>query len=567
LGVTVGFVMLCHTALDRAALVARHWATHDCPVVIHVDKRVKRKAYDGLLQALADLPNVRFSGRHACEWGTWGIVAATQEAATIMLRQFPQVRHVYLSSGSCLPLRPVAELVRYLDERPRTDFIESVTTEDVGWTIGGLDVERFTLRFPFSWRKQRRLFDGYVRLQRRLRFKRRVPAGIVPHLGSQWWCLTRQTLSAILDSPEREEIDRYFRRVWIPDESYFQTLVRQVSAQVESRSLTLSKFDFQGKPHIFYDDHLQILRRSDCFVARKIWPHADRLYATFLSDDPGNQPAAEPNPGKIDRLFARAVERRTKGRAGLYMQSRQPNENWENGRTAAPYSVFEGFSDLFDNFEIWLGKATGTRVHGHLFAPDRVHFAGGDSVYNGAMSESPEMRDYNPKSFLTNLIWNTRGERQCFQFGPADNQALNQFIAGDSNAQISVISGAWAIPLFHSNRNFGDIRREAALLQKVEADYLAVLRSSWVKARVRIWTLAEFVENPMEPLQTIVDEISPRSLRRLTEAPRLADLTGFGQFLQNLRNQGMQPVLMGDFPTSGALPSGNARRGRPYLVK
>ncbi len=564
---TVGFVMLCHTALDRAAQVARHWATHDCPVVIHVDRRVKRKAYDGLLQALADLPNVRFSGRHACEWGTWGIVAATQEAATIMLRQFPQVRHVYLSSGSCLPLRPVAELVRYLDERPRTDFIESVTTEDVGWTIGGLDVERFTLRFPFSWRKQRRLFDSYVRLQRRLRFKRRVPAGIVPHLGSQWWCLTRQTLSAILDSPEREEIDRYFRRVWIPDESYFQTLVRQVSAQVESRSLTLSKFDFQGKPHIFYDDHLQILRRSDCFVARKIWPHADRLYATFLSDDPGNQPAAEPNPGKIDRLFARAVERRTKGRAGLYMQSRHPNENWENGRTAAPYSVFEGFSDLFDNFEIWLGKATGTRVHGHLFAPDRVHFAGGDGVYNGAMSDSAEMRDYNPKSFLTNLIWNTRGERQCFQFGPADSQALNHFIAGDSNAQVSVISGAWAIPLFHSNRNFGDIRREAALLQKVEADYLAVLRASWVKARVRIWTLAEFVENPMEPLQTIVDEISPRSLRRLTEAPRLADLTGFGQFLQNLRNQGMQPVLMGDFPTSGALPSGNSRRGRPYLVK
>lgn len=564
---TVGFVMLCHTALDRAAQVARHWATHDCPVVIHVDKRVKRKAYDGLVQALADLPHVRFSGRHGCEWGTWGIVAATQEAATIMLRQFPQVRHVYLSSGSCLPLRPVAELVRYLDERPRTDFIESVTTEDVGWTIGGLDVERFTLRFPFSWRKQRRLFDGYVRLQRRLRFKRRVPAGIVPHLGSQWWCLTRQTLSAILDSPERDEIDRYFRRVWIPDESYFQTLVRQVSAQVESRSLTLSKFDFQGKPHIFYDDHLQILRRSDCFVARKIWPHADRLYATFLSDDPGNQPAAEPNPGKIDRLFARAVERRTKGRAGLYMQSRQPNENWENGRTAAPYSVFEGFSDLFENFEIWLGKATGTRVHGHLFAPDRVHFAGGDGVYNGALSDSAEMRDYNPKSFLTNLIWNTRGERQCFQFGPADNQQLTHFMANDSNAQISVISGAWAIPLFHSNRNFGDIRREAALLQKVEADYLAVLRASWVKARVRIWTLAEFVENPMEPLQTIVDEISPRSLRRLTEAPRLADLTGFGQFLQNLRNQGMQPVLMGDFPTSGALPMGNNRRGRPYLVK
>ena len=564
---SVGFLMLCHTALDRAAQVAWHWATQGCPVVIHVDKRVRRKGYDGIVTALADLPNVRFSGRHACEWGTWGIVAATQESATIMLQDFPQVRHVYLSSGSCLPLRPVAELVRYLDERPRTDFIESVTTEDVGWTIGGLNLERFTMRFPFSWRKQRRLFDTYVRLQRRVGLKRRVPAGIVPHLGSQWWCLTRQTLSAILDNPDRAEIDRYFRHVWIPDESYFQTLVRQVSDQVESRSLTLSKFDFQGKPHIFYDDHLQILRRSDCFVARKIWPHADRLYDSFLSNDPSGQAAAEPNPGKIDRLFARAVERRTKGRAGLYMQSRHPNENWENGRTAAAYSVFEGFSDLFENFETWLGKAIGTRVHGHLFAPDRVHFAGGDSVYNGALCDSAAMRDYNPKSFLTSLIWNTRGERQCFQFGPGDNQDLIWFMAADANAQISVISGAWAIPLFHSNRNFGDIRREAAQLQKIEAEFLTILRASWVKARVRTWTLAEFVENPMEPLQTIVDEISPRSLRRLTEAPRLADLTGFGQFLQNLRNQGMQPVLMGDFPATGVLPLGANRRGRPYLVK
>ena len=564
---TVGIVMLCHTALDRAAQVARHWATRGCPVVIHVDKRVKRRTYDGLVKALADLTNIRFSGRHACEWGTWGIVAATQESSTIILRDFPGVRHVYLASGSCLPLRPVEEMVDYLAGRPRTDFIESVTTEDVGWTIGGLDLERFTLRFPFSWRKQRRLFDGYVKLQRRFGFKRRIPPGIVPHLGSQWWCLTRQTLSAILENPERAEIDRYFRRVWIPDESYFQTLVRQVSSNVESRSLTLSKFDFQGKPHIFYDDHLQLLRRSDCFVARKMWPHADRLYKTFLSDDAGNQAAAEPNPGKIDRLFAKAVERRTKGRAGLYMQSRHPNEHWENGRTAAAYSVFEGFTDLFDNFETWLGKATGTRVHGHLFATDRVQFAGGEKIYNGAMCDSAAMRDYNPTSFLTNLIWNTRGERQCFQFGPDDNQAMAQFIAGDPNAQISVISGAWAIPLFHSNRNFSDIRKEAARLQKVEAEFLIALRKPWVKARIRTWTLAEFVENPMEPLQTIVDEISPRAMRRLTEAPRLADLTGFGQFLQNLRNQGMQPVLMGDFPAGDDTRPSASRRGRPYLVK
>ena len=559
--------MLCHTALDRAAQVARHWAERGCPVVVHVDKRVTKPAYQGLFDALADLGNVQFSARHACEWGTWGIVAATQDAASLMLARFPEVRHVFLASGSCLPLRPVEELTAYLDTRPRTDFIESVTTEDVGWTIGGLDYERFTLRFPFSWRKQRKLFDGYVKLQRRVGFRRKIPAGIVPHMGSQWWCLTRQTLSAILESPDRAAIDSYFRKVWIPDESYFQTLVRQVSVNVESRSLTLSKFDFQGKPHIFYDDHLQLLRRSDCFVARKIWLHAEMLYDAFLTKAGQGQALAEPNPGKIDRLFTKAVERRTKGRAGLIMQSRFPHENWENGRTSAAYSVFQGFSEIFENFEPWLGKVAGTRAHGHLFAPDKVHFAGEDKIYNGSLSDSAELRDYNPRSFLTNLIWNTRGERQCFQFGPNDNQTISWFMACDPNAQISVVTGAWAVPLFQSNANFSDIRRQAALLQKVEQEHLTILRSAFAKARVRIWSLADFVENPMEPLQSVIDEISPRAMRRLTEAPRLADLTGFGQFLQNLRNQGMQPVLMGDFPVDFGQPNATRRRGRPYLVK
>ena len=119
---------------------------------------------------------------------------------------------------------------QYLQARPRTDFIESVTTRDVGWTVGGLDIERFTLRFPFSWRTHRRLFDAYVKLQRRVGLRRRIPSDIVPHLGSQWWCLTRRTLSAILEDPDRTAHDAYFRHVWIPDESYFQTLVRRYSS-------------------------------------------------------------------------------------------------------------------------------------------------------------------------------------------------------------------------------------------------------------------------------------------------------------------------------------------------
>jgi uncharacterized protein DUF5927/core-2/I-Branching enzyme len=564
---SVGIVMLVHNAFDRAEQVARHWAAAGCPVVIHIDKAVPRRAHDAFVAALSDLKDVHFSPRKRCEWGTWGIVAASQGAAELMLSRFPKVRHVYLASGSCLPLRPVQELIDYLEDRPQTDFIESATTADVPWTVGGLDEERFTLRFPFSWRRNRYLFDRAVEMQRLLRLKRRMPRGIVPHMGSQWWCLTRRTLSAILQDPDRPTYDKFFRHVWIPDESYFQTLTRLYSSKIESRSLTLSKFDFQGKPHIFYDDHLQLLRRSDCFVARKIWPHADRLYQAFLTDSTGALKKTEPNPGKIDRIFAKAVERRTRGRAGLYMQSRFPNEDWENGVTAAPYSVFQGFAEIFEDFEHWLSRASGGRVHGHLFAPDRVHFADGQTALNGALSDNPVLRDHNASAFLTNLIWNTRGERQCFQFGPMDNQDINWRVAKDPNAHISVITGAWAVPLFRSNLDFADIRRLAAKLQKTESTHMDMLHSPYTKARVRVWTMADFIEAPMEPLQEILDEIGRPRLRRLSEAPRMVDLDGFGQFLQNLKNQGMHPYLVGDFPVARGGSADAKPSPKPYLVK
>jgi hypothetical protein len=230
--------------------------------------------------------------------------------------------------------------------------------------------------------------------------------------------------------------------------------------------------------------------------------------------------------------------------------------------------MFQGFAELFEDFEPWLARMTGARVHGHIFAPERAEFADGAHIVAGALSDSAALRDANPKAFLTNLIWNTRGERQCFQFGPRDNQKINWTIAKDPNAQISVISGAWAVPLFRSNRDFAELRAEAAHLQAVEAAHLKVLRSPWTKARIRIWSMAEFVEAPMEPLQTILDELGSRHPARLSEVPRMTDLDGFGRFLQNLKNQGMHPYLMGDFPVEPSAPRRPPKPPRkPYVVR
>jgi len=552
-GARPGFILLAHTALDRAAQVARFWATQGAPTVVHVDARVPGAAFDGFRDSLKDLPGIRLAPRRRCDWGTWSLVAAMQDAGAALLDD-PGVTHVYAASGACLPLRPLADLAGYLDRYPDTDFVESVRLEDVNWTKGGLSDERFTLHFPLGFKRSKWLFDRLVDAQRALRIRRRIPDGLAPHLGSQWWCLTRATLAAILSDPRRRALDRYFRLTWIPDESYFQTLARVHARRIESRSLTLGKFDHQGKPHVFYDDHLQLLKRSDCFVARKIWPGAGRLYDHFLTERAPSD--AEPQPSRIDRHFARATEQRLRGRPGLYMAGRFPVAGRENGRTAGPYSVFQGFADLYRDFDLWLGALGGCRVHGRLYAPDRVQFAGGEKVFAGGLSDGAPLRDHNPRAFLTNLVWATRGERQAFQTHPGDTlpEDLLRFMAGDRNAQISVISGAWALPLSRPAGDFAAVRAQAARLQRAELAMLDLLRAPGTQAQVRIWTLAEFLENPAAALQPVLAEILPQGAARTLTLPEPADLRALGGFLQALRNQGMAPVVMGDFPIAPAAP-------------
>lgn len=542
---TVGFVMLAHAGLHRAQQVAHVISAAGCPLIVHVDSRMGEE-FRAFKAKVAKYPEVTLGQRTECEWGTWALVQASMDAAEDLLRKHPNLNHIYLMSGACLPIKPIAELVSFLEKHPETDFIESVTIREVPWTKGGLSEERFTLSFPFPWKKHRRLFDLWVEAQRLVKRRRRGPTGLKPHMGSQWWCLTRATLERILQDSRRDEFERYFRRVWIPDESFFQSLVRLYGTKVESRSLTLSKFDTHGRPHVFYDDHLALLRQSPLFVARKIWPGADQLYRAFLDGRFEVKMKSQVSAAQIDRTFTQAITRRTRGRPGLVMASRYPSKSFEGPLTAAPYAVFHGFSDVFSCFDNWIRAMTGSRAHGHLFDPSIVQFFGGQLGYTGALSANAALRDYDPQQFLANLIWHTRGEHQSFMFSPRDCQAVTKIIAADRNALISVVTGAWALPLLRSGRSIEEVRAEAAILQQAEAEFIEVLKERRTRARAQVWSLAEFLEHPLLPLQEIVDGLSGPEPRSLDKLPAFKQTTGLSTFLQSLRNAGMNPYMAGE---------------------
>jgi hypothetical protein len=99
-------------------------------------------------------------------------------------------------------------------------------------------------------------------------------------IGSQWWCLRRRTVEAVLEFiRKRPDVTRFFKTTWIPDETYFQTLVPHLvpEQEIRSRTLTFLVFTDYGMPVTFYNDHYDLLLAQDYLFARKISPDAMQL--------------------------------------------------------------------------------------------------------------------------------------------------------------------------------------------------------------------------------------------------------------------------------------------------
>ena len=331
-------------------------------------------------------------------------------------------------TSTCLGLVPAAAPGAGADRLPRcaaatTDFIESRHHRR-----GALDDRRAgsTSASPCGFRSPGAaaaiLFDKYVALQRALGYKRRIPNGIVPHMGSQWWCLTRQTLSAVLQDPDAQGLRPLFpagldpRRELFPDPraALFPQYREPIADPVEVRLPGQAAHLLRRSPAA--SAAVGLFRRAqDMAPCRPALRGVPDRSASAMN-------RTEPNPGKIDRIFAKAVERRTRGRSGLLHAEPLSRGGARRRADLRALLGFRGLCRPVREFRgPWLAVLTGMRVHGHLFARSGPNSPTGRTVMSGALSDSAALRDYNKRAFLTNLIWNTRGERQCFTVRPGDH--------------------------------------------------------------------------------------------------------------------------------------------------
>jgi hypothetical protein len=276
----IAYILLCHKDPDAIIKQAERLTAAGDYMSIHFDARASKVHFAQIYTALRDNPNVTFAHRRIkCGWGEWSLVQATLYAVESAVDAFPRATHFYMLSGDCMAIKSAEYTHRFLDEND-ADFIESFDYFDSDWIKTGMKEERLIYRHVFNERTQKRLFYASFNLQQRFGLTREIPADIQVQIGSQWWCLRRQTIESVLDfTRKRRDVMRFFRSTWIPDETFFQTIVRHVvpEDEIRDRTLTFLMFTDYGMPVTFYNDHYDLLVSQDYLFARKISAEAQDL--------------------------------------------------------------------------------------------------------------------------------------------------------------------------------------------------------------------------------------------------------------------------------------------------
>jgi len=276
----IAYILLCHKDPEGIVAQAQRLTAAGDFVAIHFDARAPKEAFDKIRAGLAANPSVTFTRKRIkCGWGAWSLVEATLLAVEAAVEEFPRATHFYMLSGDCMPIKS-AEFAHTFLDREEVDYIESFDFFKSDWIKTGIKEERLIYRHWFNERTSKRLFYASMDWQKRLGLARGVPSDIAMQIGSQWWCLRRRTVEWVLDFVKsRKDVMRFFRTTWIPDETFFQTIVRHLvpEHEIRTRTLTFLMFTDYGMPVTFYNDHYDLLLSQDYLFARKISPDAKDL--------------------------------------------------------------------------------------------------------------------------------------------------------------------------------------------------------------------------------------------------------------------------------------------------
>lgn len=285
------YLLLAHTQPNQLAFLIKALAHPNNSFFIHVDAKANIDLFIKAIETeIPSAPVYFLTERVACQWGQYSLVAATLKLLRIAnAHQTLDFDHFILLSGQDYPLKSPEQVLTFLDHHRDHDFIEhfALPTEHLRERQNGLyrinryhyfSEEKHKEFPPYSKKPVLNSFFNFL-ANTFHKYVRKMPLGMEPYAGSQWWILCRQTVGDLLNFLNKNpQVEHYFRNTWIPDELFFQTVVKHVATKssvhinYNYRAIIWPKSQgkqFVQSPKILTETDWEYLKKSEALFARK----------------------------------------------------------------------------------------------------------------------------------------------------------------------------------------------------------------------------------------------------------------------------------------------------------
>jgi Core-2/I-Branching enzyme len=257
------YLILAHEDVDMLNILAQRLINTGF-VYIHLDRLSKIQ-----VDQVTPDPKIEVTKQIKVNWGGYSIVEATRLLADQAIAG--GATRLTLLSGLSYPIVSDEKLTEFAHSD-----VEYVDATEVDLSqLSKAFVRRFTSRH-FSFHLKQNLFGRLIRRFSR-EFWARMPrinpveelAPLKLTLGSQWWSVSTQTyinsLQLLKDYPS---IEQYFKKIECSDESFFGTILHNISRNHAKKGTTFVKWGRNGGPLAITKEDIEISQESYLFIRK-----------------------------------------------------------------------------------------------------------------------------------------------------------------------------------------------------------------------------------------------------------------------------------------------------------
>ncbi len=264
----IAYLFLLHEKPEMAACAISKLQSPQVDIFIHVDAKKDIEDFKGTIQSDVIFMDQRISVNHG---------GFSQIKSMLAILEFAAAQGDYdvyqFMSGRDYPLHSIETILKFHEERPNTDFMNSYELSDGSSFSFNLYHYHFVDLLAKLPKRSRHYVTRAKQLLNKHAPNRKFIKGFTAYRGSNWIALSRDTTHKILSflkTKQGREYYNFFRFSWGGDEIFFQTLVKNIGMnKIEDRSHYVDWTAEREHPSVLDERDWDSLKQTSCRYARK----------------------------------------------------------------------------------------------------------------------------------------------------------------------------------------------------------------------------------------------------------------------------------------------------------